>query len=241
MPAQSSILRLAVLIDADNVSPSVVNSVFSQVGKLGDATVRRVYGNLISTGSKKWRELSSCFALESRMQFVHSTGKNATDFLIVIDAMELLADARVDGFCVVSSDGDFATLANHLRQRGRAVYGFGKANAPACFRRACDKFIEIKDVENASKKVKVNSKPIREFEEAVPVIRRAIEEGAANDGWIALSALATKLRQLDPDFSAKSYGSATLVKLVKKTDAFHIDNVKDEEARIRLRRQRNKV
>src|SRR5689334_6829064 len=141
MPEENRPPRLAVLIDADNTSPRIAAGLFEEIAKFGEASVRRIYGDFSSPRLKPWAEILQRFAIDPYQQFAYTTGKNASDIALVIDAMDLLHSGRLDGFCLVSSDSDFTRLASRLREQGADVYGFGEQKTPESFRQACRRFI----------------------------------------------------------------------------------------------------
>ena len=132
---------LAVLIDADNAQPAVVDALLAEIAKYGTASVKRIYGDFTSTRMTQWKQALLRHSITPVQQFAYTTGKNATDSALIIDAMDLLYTARFDGFCLVSSDSDFTRLAQRLREQGKTVYGFGEKKTPDPFIQACDKFI----------------------------------------------------------------------------------------------------
>ena len=140
-PSEPRSPRLAVLIDADNTSARIVDRLFEEIAKVGEASVRRIYGDFSSTRSKAWSEVLARHAIIPQQQFAYTTGKNASDITLVIDAMDLLHSGRFDGFCLVSSDSDFTRLASRIREQGIDVYGFGEQKTPASFRQACRRFV----------------------------------------------------------------------------------------------------
>ena len=133
--------RLAVLIDADNTSPRIAAGLFDEIAKIGEASVRRIYGDFSSTRLKSWADLLNRYAIVPQQNFAYTTGKNASDIALVIDAMDLLYSGRFDGFCLVSSDSDFTRLASRIREQGVDVFGFGAQKTPESFRQACRRFI----------------------------------------------------------------------------------------------------
>ena len=133
--------RLAVLIDADNAQPSVIDGLLSEVARFGVASVKRIYGDWTSTRNTQWKNALLKHSLHPVQQFAYTSGKNATDSALIIDAMDLLYTRRFDGFCLVSSDSDFTRLAQRLREEGLLVYGFGERKTPVPFVVACDKFV----------------------------------------------------------------------------------------------------
>ena len=133
--------RLAVLIDADNASPRIAGGLFDEIAKIGEASVRRIYGDFSGTGLKSWADILSQHAIIPHQNFAYTKGKNASDIALVIDAMDLLHSGRFAGFCLVSSDSDFTRLAARIREQGVDVYGFGEKKTPESFRQACRRFI----------------------------------------------------------------------------------------------------
>ena len=133
--------RLAVLIDADNASSQIADGLFEEIAKIGEASVRRIYGDFAASRMKGWSAVLSRHAIIPQQQFAYTPGKNASDIALVIDAMDLLHSGRFDGFCLVSSDSDFTRLAARIREQGTDVYGFGEQKTPESFRQACRRFI----------------------------------------------------------------------------------------------------
>ena len=133
--------HLAVLIDADNAQPSVIEGLLAEVAKYGVASVKRIYGDFTSQRLQGWKQVLLKHSIHPVQQFAYTSGKNATDSSLIIDAMDLMYTGRFDGFCLVSSDSDFTRLAQRLREAGLTVYGFGERKTPDPFVQACDKFI----------------------------------------------------------------------------------------------------
>jgi len=133
--------RLAVLIDADNAQPLVIEGLLAEVAKYGVASVKRIYGDFTSPQQTQWKKALLKHSIQPQQQFAYTSGKNATDSTLIIDAMDLMYTGRFDGFCLVSSDSDFTRLAQRLREEGLTVYGFGERKTPDAFVQACDKFI----------------------------------------------------------------------------------------------------
>src|SRR5690554_5380009 len=136
-----SALRLAVLIDADNAQAAVIEGLLAEIARFGEATVKRIYGDFTSSNSAGWKKVLNRHAIKPVQQFAYTTGKNATDSTLIIDAMDLLYTRRFDGFCLVSSDSDFTGLALRIREEGLVVYGFGEKKTPEAFRNACHRFL----------------------------------------------------------------------------------------------------
>src|SRR5574343_1731878 len=134
-------LRLAVLIDADNAQAAVIEGVLVEVARFGEASVKRIYGDFTSPNSSSWKKVLQKYAIKPVQQFAYTTGKNATDSTMIIDAMDWLYTRKFDGFCLITSDSDFTGLAMRLREEGLTVLGFGEKKTPEAFRNACHKFI----------------------------------------------------------------------------------------------------
>ncbi len=238
MAASDRLKRLAVLIDADNTSSKIADGLFEEIARLGEASVRRIYGDFSSSRSKGWIETLTRHAIIPQQQFAYTTGKNASDITLVIDAMDLLLSGRFDGFCLVSSDSDFTRLASRIREQGVDVFGFGEQKTPESFRQACRRFIYTENigiqpvVEGDAKSASLLKPPSA----AVPIIKRVLADIDSEDGWIALSALGTQLSNLKSDFDSRTYGSSKLSDLIRKSGAFDVEQSEGKGMRIRLRK-----
>jgi hypothetical protein len=219
--------RLAVLIDADNTSPRIAAGLFDEVAKMGEASVRRIYGDFSSTRLKSWADLLNKYAIVPQQNFAYVTGKNASDIALVIDAMDLLYSGRFDAFCLVSSDSDFTRLAARIREQGVDVYGFGAKKTPESFRQACRRFIYTENLlpEAAAAPSRTTPAPASSLEPAgaaVALLTRVIGQMSDDDGWVGLRGVGQRLSNLAPDFDPRTYGAAKLGDLVAKTGAFEI-------------------
>lgn len=219
--------KLAVLIDADNASARIATRLFEEIAKIGEASVRRIYGDFSSPRLKSWTEVLSAHAIKAQQSFAYTTGKNASDIALVIDAMDLLHSGRVDGFCLVSSDSDFTALASRIREQGIDVFGFGEQKTPESFRQACKRFVYTENFAPetaASACVISNDVPLIPQKEppsaATTLIRTAISQLDDDDGWVALGGVGQRLATLASDFDPRSYGHSKLSDLVQKTGAF---------------------
>lgn len=230
--AENNGKRLAVLIDADNTSHSVVDGLFMEIATLGDASVRRIYGDFASPQMKGWTDVLQAHAISPRQNFAYSQGKNSADIALVIEAMDLLHGGRVDGFCLVSSDSDFTGLATRIREQGKDVYGFGRRQTPVSFREACRRFIFT---ENLSSTPDASSPDAQPPSAALPLLKRAAEAAEAEDGWAHLGAVGTQLGNLSPDFDPRNYGKRKLVDLVEATKAFEIRRAAGKSVHIRTK------
>ncbi|MBX3577006.1 MAG: NYN domain-containing protein [Rhizobiaceae bacterium] len=245
MPTETRSPRLAVLIDADNVSSSIADGLFEEIAKIGEASVRRIYGDFSASRSRGWASVLSKHAIIPQQQFAYTTGKNASDITLVIDAMDLLHSGRFDGFCLVSSDSDFTRLAARIREQGIDVFGFGKQTTPESFRQACRRFIYTENLTNVPapagepKQLATARKPLVEPKEAVPILRKAVEQiveqSDGGDGWVALGSVGKSLANLAPDFDSRTYGFRKLIDLVRDTGGFDVELGEGHAPRIRLK------
>jgi uncharacterized LabA/DUF88 family protein len=214
--------RLAVLIDADNAQPSVIEELMAEVSRYGTASVKRAYGDWTTPNLRGWKEVLHTMAIQPMQQFSYTTGKNSTDSALIIDAMDLLHAGNVNGICLVSSDSDFTRLATRIREAGLKVYGFGEKKTPQPFVAACDKFIYTEIL-------RPQSPPIAADEVAVaplrPLLRNAVIATAKENGWSALAAIGSMLMKNSPSFDPRNYGFAKLGELVRKQPYLEVKEV----------------
>ncbi len=204
--------NLAVLIDADNAQAAVISDLLAEVAQYGTATVKRAYGDWTTPQLSSWKDVLHVHAVQPVQQFRYTSGKNATDSALIIDAMDLLHGGRVDGFCLVSSDSDFTRLATRIREAGLAVYGFGERKTPKPFVAACDKFIYteiLRRPRGAAAPSDVEGSSLRELLEA------SIGSGAQEDGWTPLGLVGSLLIKTDPSFDPRNFGFRKLSELVR--------------------------
>lgn len=239
MPSEPRSPRLAVLIDADNASAKIADGLFEEIAKIGEASVRRIYGDFSSSRSKAWADVLSKHAIIPQQQFAYTTGKNASDITLVIDAMDLLHSGRFDGFCLVSSDSDFTRLAARIREQGIDVFGFGEQKTPESFRQACRRFVYTENLLASAPanepEAASTGKPLQQPSAAVPIIRKTIAQMESEDGWVPLGAVGTRLANLASDFDPRTFGFRKLSDLVRKTNAFEIDRPEGGALRIRIK------
>ncbi len=227
--------RLAVLIDADNTSASVVEPLFAEIAKYGTASVKRIYGDWTSTSLQGWKKVLSTFAIHPIQQFRNTVGKNATDSAMIIDAMDLLYAGRFEGFCLVSSDSDFTRLASRIREAGITVYGFGKRQTPASFVSACDKFIYFEILKRGGEKKEDEQtgggptarKPkgpdaVKKDSRLMELVCGAIDAVADEDGWADLGRVGETISNQSPSFDSRNYGFGKLSTLVRAMGAFEM-------------------
>jgi len=230
--------RLAVLIDADNTSAKIADRLFEEIAQLGEASVRRIYGDFTRAGLRGWTDILAKHAIIAHQQFAYVTGKNASDIALVIDAMDLMHSGRFEGFCLVSSDSDFTRLAARIREEGLDVFGFGERKTPESFRQACRRFIYTENLlvgAQAQVGSAIEAKAPQTPADAVPLLKTAIAQMESEDGWVGLGALGTRLANLAADFDPRSYGVAKLSDLVRKSGAFEIDQSEGRRVRVKLK------
>ncbi|MCW9708107.1 NYN domain-containing protein [Fodinibius salsisoli] len=221
--------KLAVLIDADNAQPAIVEGLLAEIAKYGTANVKRIYGDWTSNKLRGWKEHLLQFSIQPIQQFGYTTGKNATDSAMIIDAMDLLYTERFDGFCIVSSDSDFTKLAARIRESGLTVYGFGEQKTPAPFVAACDKFIytevlrgeEEPDEEPSFKRMSTNE--LKQDTKLVRLLRNATEASSDENGWAHLGQVGSYIAKQAPEFDPRNYGYRKLGELVQAIKLFDIE------------------
>lgn len=218
--------KLAVLIDADNASPKIIEGLLDEIAKYGIASVKRVYGDWTSPNLLGWKEVLLENALNPVQQFSYTSGKNSTDSALIIDAMDLLYTEKLDGFCIVSSDSDFTRLCLRLRESGMLVYGFGESKTPKAFVGACDRFIftEIltRDEKNYAR-YPVTMKQLQSDKKLVSLLVSAVEASANENGWSHLGSVGQNIANKAPDFDPRNFGYKKLYELMKATKLFQID------------------
>ena len=236
-------LRLAVLIDADNAPRSALGDIMAEVAVYGTPTIKRLYGDWTTPNLASWEGPLLENAITPIQQYSYTTGKNATDSAMIIDAMDILYTGQVDGFVLVSSDSDFTRLAVRLREAGKKVYGMGERKTPNPFIVACDKFVYIEVIRAAAEQARAEEekpkaqKPQKkkeapaqppEAEHKVPqavvkLIAESVDTIADEDGYAALGELGNLLVKKQPDFDPRNFGFSKLSKLVKSLSRFEVD------------------
>jgi len=232
-------LKLAVLIDADNAQATIIEGLLAEIATFGEATVKRIYGDFTAPESTQWKKVLQTYAIKPMQQFAYTTGKNATDSTLIIDAMDLLYTRRFDGFCLVSSDSDFTGLALRIREEGLTVLGFGEQKTPEAFRNACHKFIFTEVLRPVTpQKTPASTTRTVVTPTVPPVSAPSTEEGTSqrpslpalpkkfilnalgntqydDAGWVNLGAFGNYLTKIKPDFDPRIYGFKKLSELVK--------------------------
>ena len=237
--SEEKISKIAVLIDADNASARDIDYILTEITKYGEATVKRIYGNFTDQVGNAWKKCINDLAIKPMQQFSYTTGKNATDGFMIIDAMDLLYTNRFDGFCIISSDSDFTALAIRIKEQGATVYGFGKKQTPKAFVNACSHFTYVENLHPVAEicepqkaepvvqvavvdtpKVTSTVKPVKEkvLAEVVglpmALIQQIFED--AEEEWLAISVVGQRWKLKQVDFDPRSYGAKNFSTLVKK-------------------------
>jgi len=246
-------LKLAVIIDADNVPSTNIKGMMEEIAKYGIPTFKRIYGDWTKPNLAGWKSILLENAITPVQQYGYTSGKNSTDSAMIIDAMDILYTGKVDGFCIVSSDSDFTKLATRLRESGMKVFGFGEKKTPNSFIVACDKFIYLEilksnmpeapeaNIKKSSSNKKNKTKTIlkeaikRIDSEMIGLIAATVDDIADEDGWAYLGDVGNLLIKKRPDFDSRNYGFDKLTPLVKSLrNNFDIDERTTDRASIKL-------
>jgi uncharacterized protein (TIGR00288 family) len=238
---ENSDLKLAVLIDADNIPYSNIKGMLDEIAKLGLPTIKRIYGDWTKPTVSGWKPALLEHAITPVQQFSYTTGKNATDSAMIIDAMDILHNQQVDGFCLVSSDSDFTRLATRLRESGKLVIGIGQKKTPNPFIVACDKFIYIEIIaalepaKTAATAVPSQSTKVDSInKKLIQLLKSSIEDLAEDNGWAFLAEVGGLLIKKKPDFDPRNYGFPKLTPLIKSlSEYFEIDEREVEKTHIK--------
>ena len=233
--------KIAVLIDADNVSPKYIKYIIDELANHGTPTYKRIYGDWTKPQLGNWKEVLLEYSITPIQQYSYTFGKNATDSALIIDAMDILYSKSVNGFCIVSSDSDFTRLAARLREAGMYVIGMGEKKTPKSFISACEKFkylealssaqalaVDSQTQESEREADRISEKPLikagDDLKELTQSIRNIIMEISDEDGWVFMGDLGNMLNKRRPDFDTRNYGFAKLTPLVESLNAFEIDS-----------------
>lgn len=237
-------IKLAVLIDGDNIPSAYVKEMMEEIAKYGNPTIKRIYGDWTKPHLSKWKTLLLENAITPIQQYGYTVGKNATDSAMIIDAMDILYSEKVDGFCLVSSDSDFTRLATRLREAGMKVYGIGEKKTPNPFIVACDKFIYIEilknqpeeeaSLSNEKSKSTKNSNIDTITEKDIKFIAATIDDVADDDGWAFLGDVGGLLQKKQPNFDSRNFGFQKLTPLIKSIKEFEIERREDSKGHYKL-------
>lgn len=261
MPDKTKELKLAVLIDADNVPYSNVKGMMEEIAKFGTPTTKRIYADWTRPNANGWKNVLLEHAITPVQQYSYTTGKNSSDSALIIDAMDLLYTGKVDGFCIVSSDSDFTRLAIRLRESGMKVIGIGEKKTPSSLIAACDRFIFLEVLDGATKKkapkkvtakpepgkpgsgkpeaVKPVEKPAEKIypkidEDTIELIESTIDDIGDDDGWAFLGDVGNLIVRKKPEFDPRNYGFAKLTPMLKSMkDILEIDERTSENRNIK--------
>ena len=232
--------KLAVLIDGDNIPSAHVKEMMEEITKYGNPTIKRIYGDWTKPHLAKWKALLLENAITPIQQYSYTTGKNATDSAMIIDAMDILYSEKVNGFCLVSSDSDFTRLATRLREAGMQVIGIGEKKTPEPFIVACDKFIYIEvikaqaeDNDTEPTKQKSTSKPTVDkiTPKIIRLISSTISDLADDDGWAFLGDVGSLLQKKQPNFDPRNFGFQKLTPMISSIKKFELEQRESAKAR----------
>ena len=242
-------IKLAVLIDGDNIPSTYVKELMEEIAKYGNPTIKRIYGDWTKPHLSKWKSILLENAITPIQQYGYTTGKNATDSAMIIDAMDILYSEKVNGFCLVSSDSDFTRLATRLREAGMKVYGIGQKKTPDPFIVACDKFIYIEILryqsEGSESEFSENKSSQKgDIDKITPnvikLISSTISDLADDDGWAFLGDVGNLLQKKQPNFDSRNYGFQKLTPLIKSINKFEIEQRESPKGRFKLIYVKNK-
>ena len=237
--------NIAVLIDGDNIPSANVKEMMEEISKYGNPTIKRIYGDWTRPGLTKWKNLLLENAITPIQQYGYTTGKNATDSAMIIDAMDILYSGKVNGFCLVSSDSDFTRLATRLKEAGMQVIGIGEKKTPNPFIVACDKFVYIEILKKQTEE-KLESKESNESivdkitKKEMNLIFTTIKDLSDEDGWAFLGDVGGLLQKKQPNFDARNYGFEKLTPLIKSIGRFEIEQRENPKSSHKLIFVRNK-
>lgn len=229
--ANSDSLRLAVLVDADNASASVIKELLEEVAKFGIAATKRAYGDWTGPSLASWKDQLHRHAIQPMQQFAYTKGKNATDSALIIDAMDLLYAGNVDGFCLVTSDSDYTKLATRLREAGKAVIGLGERKTPEAFIAACDRFIFFEVLKQTERST---AAPVADVPDLQALLRHAISETTRDSGWASLAAVGSHIGKNNASFDPRNYGFTKLGELVRKQPYIEVKEAPDASGFVHL-------
>lgn len=235
-------LKLAVLIDGDNIPSGYVKEMMEEIAKYGNPTIKRIYGDWTKPNLSRWKNILLENAITPIQQYGYTTGKNATDSAMIIDAMDILYSERVNGFCLVSSDSDFTRLATRLREAGMTVIGIGEKKTPDPFIVACDKFVYIeilKNITDEEDETEENKNPAKSpvdkvTPKVIRLISSTIDDIADDDGWAFLGDVGNLIQKKQPNFDSRNYGFQKLTPLIKSISNFEIEKRENSKGQLKL-------
>jgi uncharacterized protein (TIGR00288 family) len=239
-------LNLAVLIDGDNIPSAYVKEMMEEIAKYGNPTIKRIYGDWTKPQLSKWKNVLLENAITPIQQYGYTSGKNATDSAMIIDAMDILYSDKVNGFCIVSSDSDFTRLATRLREAGKQVIGIGEKKTPEPFIVACDKFIYIEVLKQQANQNENQSETAKDSVDkitpkVIKLIATTVDDLSDDDGWAFLGDVGSLLQKKQPNFDPRNYGFQKLTPLIKSTGKFEIEQRINPKSKHKLIYIKNKT
>lgn len=239
-------IKIAVLIDGDNIPSANIKEMMEEITKYGNPTIKRIYGDWTRPGLNKWKNLLLENAITPIQQYGYTSGKNATDSAMIIDAMDILYSNKVDGFCLVSSDSDFTKLSTRLREAGMLVIGIGEKKTPNPFIVACDKFIYIEILKNNEGDKPEDKKSAKSgidkiTRQEIALIASSVRDLSDDEGWAFLGDVGSLLQKKRPNFDSRNYGFEKLTPLIKSTGQFEIEQREGSKSKYKLIYIRNRI
>ncbi|WP_445956362.1 NYN domain-containing protein [Yeosuana sp.] len=239
-------IKIAVLIDGDNIPSKYITEMMEEIAKYGTPTIKRIYGDWTKPHLAKWKTVLLENAISPIQQYSYTTGKNATDSAMIIDAMDILYSNKVDAFCLASSDSDFTKLATRLREAGLQVYGIGEKKTPDPFIVACDKFIYLEILNTFSEKQEQGGGKVKKDNlynitpKVISMLKNSVSDAADDDGWAFLGDVGSLILKKQPNFDARNFGFEKLTPLFKSLDNFEMEQRDQSNGRFKLIYVRNK-
>jgi hypothetical protein len=237
--------KIAVLIDGDNIPSKYITEMMQEIAKYGTPTIKRIYGDWTKPHLAKWKSVLLENAISPVQQYSYTTGKNATDSAMIIDAMDILYSNKVDAFCLASSDSDFTKLATRLREAGLQVYGIGEKKTPDPFIVACDKFIYLEILKTYEDKSETGEKTVKNnlyniTPKVIKMLKNSVSDAADEDGWAFLGDVGSLILKKQPNFDARNFVFEKLTPLFKSLDIFETEQRDQSNGRFKLIYVRNK-
>ncbi|PWH82288.1 Maebl [Algibacter marinivivus] len=237
--------KIAVLIDGDNIPSKYISEMMEEITKYGTPTIKRIYGDWTKPHLSKWKNVLLENAITPIQQYAYTTGKNATDSAMIIDAMDILYSEKVNGFALASSDSDFTKLATRLREAGMVVYGMGEKKTPDPFIVACDKFIYLEILKKDSSKPEDGTQKAKKnlyniTPKVIKLLRNSVDDAADDDGWAFLGDVGSLILKKQPNFDSRNFGFAKLTPLFKSLQQFEMEQRDQTNGRFKLIYVKNK-
>lgn len=232
-------IKIAVLIDAENISAKYIKYIFQELPNHGIPTYKRIYADWTDTHTRQWKDTLLEYSLTPIQQYGYTVGKNSTDSALIIDAMDILYSQSVDGFCIVSSDSDFTKLASRLRESGKLVVGMGEKKTPRPFIVACERFKYLETLsgdfmhtEENDESVINNTQNKGAIQELIKAVHSIISDISDEEGWANMSSLGNMLSKRFPDFDVRNYGYSKLTPVIESLGEFEIKSMKSNDSHV---------